>query len=163
MEKKEIKYPYLPEGRTIFYVGADNSYMQAAKELWDIGGCAKQPTAAVVVKNGQIIGRGTNAGIRTLECARWGSPTGTNYGPCKDVCHQEGHAEAMAIKDTIKNGLNPQGADLYLYGHWWCCQGCWEVMISAGIKDVYLLEGSENLFNPEINLEMKDWGRPKEG
>lgn len=161
MENKGIKYPYLPEGRTIFYVGADNRYMQAAKELWDIGGCAKQPTAAVVVKNGQIIGRGTNAGIRTLECARWGSPTGTNYGPCKDVCHQEGHAEAMAIKDAIKTGFNPQGADLYLYGHWWCCQGCWEAMISAGIKDVYLLEGSENLFNPEINLEMKDWGKPE--
>lgn len=161
--EKNITYPYLPEGRIIFYVGADNNYMQAAKKLWDIGGCAKQPTAAVVVKDNQIIGRGTNAGIRTLECARWGSPTGTNYGPCKDVCHQEGHAEAMAIKDAKKNGFNPQGADLYLYGHWWCCQGCWEAMISAGIKDVYLLEGSENLFNPEINLEMKDWGKPKEG
>jgi len=159
--EKNIKYPYLPEGRSILYVGEDNSYIQSAKELWTIGGCAKQPTAAVVVKDGKIIGHGTNAGIKVKECPRWGSPTGTNYGPCKDVCKQEGHAEAMAVKDAIKNGFNTQGADLYLYGHWWCCQNCWGVMMKAGIKNVYLLENSENIFNPEINLEMKDWGRPR--
>jgi hypothetical protein len=34
-------------------------------------------------------------------------------------------------------------------------------MIKAGIKNVYLLENSENIFNPEINLEMKDWGKTK--
>lgn len=159
--RKIIKYPYLPEGRAILYVGEDNNYMQSAKELWAMGGCAKQPTAAVVVKDGKIIGQGTNAGIRVLECPRWGSPTGTNYGPCKDVCKQEGHAEAMAVKDATKNGFDTQGADLYLYGHWWCCQNCWEAMIKAGIKNVYLSENSENIFNPEINLEMKNWGKPK--
>ena len=159
--EKIIEYPYLPEGRSILYVGEDNNYMQSAKELWTIGGCAKQPTAAVVVKDGKIIGHGTNAGIKVKECPRWGSPTGTNYGPCKDVCKQEGHAEAIAVKDAIKNGFDTQGADLYLYGHWWCCQDCWRVMIKAGIKNVYLLENSENIFNPEINLEMKDWGRPR--
>jgi deoxycytidylate deaminase len=67
----------------------------------------------------------------------------------------------MAIKDVATNGLDCQGADLYLYGHWWCCESCWKAMIAAKIRNVYLLENSENLFNPEINLEMKDWGRPK--
>jgi deoxycytidylate deaminase len=160
MEEK-IKYPFLPAGRTILYVGLDDPFMRVAKELWAVGGCVKQPTAAVVVKNGKIIGQGTNAGIRVLECPRWGSPTGTNYGPCKDICKQEGHAEAMAVKNALKKDHDIQGADLYLYGHWWCCQNCWETMIRAGIKDVYLFTNSWNLFNPEVNLEMKNWGRPK--
>lgn len=37
--------------------------------------------------------------------------------------------------------------DLYLWGHWWFCEPCWNAMIEAGIRDVYLLENSEVLFN----------------
>ena len=48
---------------------------------------------------------------------------------------------------TFESGHNTKGADLYLWGHWWCCESCWNVMISAGIRNVYLLENSEILFN----------------
>lgn len=157
----DIKYPFLPLGKTLLYVGASNAYMKEAQDLCKNSGCVKQPTGAVIVKEHKIIGRGTNAGIKMAECARWGSPTGTNYGPCKDICRQMGHAEAMAINDAIKNGFDSRGASLYLYGHWWCCQNCWQAMIKAGIKEVYLLDESWTLFNPDINLAMKNWGKPK--
>ena len=57
----------------------------------------------------------------------------------------------MAIKDAITKGNQDKlpGADLYLYGHWWCCEPCWNAMINAGIKNVYLLKKSEVLFNLE--------------
>jgi deoxycytidylate deaminase len=34
-----------------------------------------------------------------------------------------------------------------MWGHWWCCKPCWDNMIAAGIKNVYVIEGSEILFN----------------
>ena len=160
-ETGEVKFPYLPEGRKIVYVSLDNEFMAEAKSLCDASGCAKQPTGAVIVKNGKIIGRGSNAGEKVSECPRWNSPTGENYGPCKDVCKQEGHAEATAVKDMMKNQTDYEDADIYLYGHWWCCKGCWDAMIQGKIKNVYLLDKSWEMFNPEINTEMKNWGKPK--
>jgi deoxycytidylate deaminase len=160
-EKKEVKFPYLPEGREILYVDINNPFMIAAKDLCKTSGCVKQSTGAVIVKNGQIIGRGTNAAKLVLECPRWGSPTGENYGPCKDICKQEGHAEAVAVKDMMAHQTDYQDADLYLYGHWWCCRNCWESIINGKIKNVYLLDNSFQLFNPENNPEMQNWGKPK--
>lgn len=157
-----IQYPYLPEGKAIKYVGLDNEFMKAARDNLDHRGCVKHPTSAVVVKDGKIIGQGTNAGKHVEICPRWGSPTGTNYGPCKDVCEQEGHAEVTSIGEAVNNGYDTVGADLYLYGHWWCCKPCWDAMIEAGIKDVYLLEKSWELFNPDVNVSMQEWGKPKE-
>ncbi len=144
MEK--IPYPYLPQGREIKFVKGDNPYMIAAKEIASKSGCVKQPTGAVIVKNGEIIGRGTNAGKKVEKCPRVtrGSKTGEDYYLCKEVCLQQGHAEAQAIKNAQ---LDTRGADLYLYGHWWCCRDCWDKMIAAGIKDVYLLENAYQKFN----------------
>lgn len=158
----EIKYPYIPEGKEIKYVGLDNEFMLAAKEILDHEGCIKHPTAAVVVRGGKVIGRGTNAGKYVEVCPRWGSPTGENYGPCKEVCKQEGHSEVTSIKNASENGNETNGADLYLYGHWWCCENCWNKMINAGIRNVYLLDKSWELFNPEFNHKMKSWGKPKD-
>ncbi|MDO9231070.1 MAG: deaminase [bacterium] len=162
VKKNKIEYPYIPKGKEILYVGEDNEFMQEAKRISKETGCAKQATGAVIVREGNVIGKGTNAGERVTECPRWGSKTGENYGPCKEICKQEAHSEVASIDDAIKKGENTKDADLYLHGHWWCCENCWNKIIDAGIKNVYLLENSENLFNPEINKEMKEWGKPKE-
>ncbi len=53
------------------------------------------------------------------------------------------HAEARAVKNA---GVKAHGGDLYLWGHWWCCKPCWDAMISAGIKNVYLYTESQKLF-----------------
>lgn len=156
-----IVYPYLPSGREILYVPEDDVCMFIAKEASVASGCVKQPTGAAVVGWNSVIGVGSNAGRRVEECPRWGSPTGENYGPCKTVCRQESHAEVSALRDALNKGHMVSGADLYLYGHWWCCKDCWDKMIAAGIRRVYLAERSWEIFNPDINQEMKDWGKPK--
>lgn len=147
----KIAYPYLPEGREIKYVPADNPFMQEAREY------ARQHsldfnhhTGSVVVKDGKVAGRGSNGSDyhKTHGCDRLkrGIPTGEGYELCEG-CHPKNHAEPRAIADAKKNGHDTERADLYLWGHWWACEPCWKAMIAAGIKNFYLMEGSEKLFN----------------
>lgn len=151
MEPSSIKYPYLPEGWTIRYVPADNEYMAAAKAFAAAESKDKvMPGAAVLVKDGRIIGRGANGSDyhekHGCERIRQGIPTGQGYELCEG-CHPRNHSEPSAIADARARGEDTLGADLYLWGHWWFCEPCWTAMIAAGIRDVYLLEGSEILFN----------------
>lgn len=150
MYQSSIPYPYLPPNRLIKYVPADNIFMIEAKKLADASTCFFIKTGAVIVLNNQIISRGSNTGlVKVNTCPRQERQvaTGTHYEFCQEICGQEGHAEITAVKNAEKNRTETTNADLYLYGHWWCCEPCWAAMISAGIKDVYLVEGATELFN----------------
>jgi deoxycytidylate deaminase len=144
---ENIPYPYLPEGREIKFVAIDDQFMIEAIKMHDQSGCTDHPTGGVVVLNGKVIGRGTNAGKKVDICPRKDFPTGVGYNLCKEVCLQIGHSEATAIKDAIDNGYDPKGGDVYMYGHWWCCKNCWDAMIGAGIKNVYLVQDAFKKFN----------------
>ncbi len=147
---KLIVYPYIPEGRTIKYVPLDNEFMREAMRYAKEYSLDKnKPNGTVLVKDGVIIGKGANGSDYHLhhECerARLKIPTGQGYELCEG-CHPKNHGEPKAIKDAEDHGFDTKGADAYLWGHWWCCQSCWDKMVEAGIKDVYLLEGSEEVF-----------------
>lgn len=146
-----IQYPYLPEGRTIKYVPLTNEFMARAKEVSRLYSLDKvMPGGAVVVKDNIIIGEDANGSDyhETHECERvkQGCASGQGYELCEG-CHPDNHSERSAIIDARAQGNDPKDADLYLWGHWWCCEPCWTAMIEAGIRDVYLLEGSEKLFD----------------
>jgi len=156
---KKIDYPFIPEGREIFYVGEDNEFMRAAKEeCLSHSTDMNQPTGSVAVLNGKIIGKASNQARikhkkfaelhKRMLCVRklLKVKTGTKYWLCPGCAKFSDHSEARAVKDAKRNGYTTAGADLYLYGHWWCCEPCWNAMIEGGIKNVYLLEGSEELF-----------------
>lgn len=158
-----IKYPYLPLGRIIQYVPTLNEYMSAAQDVArEFRGELQQPNGVVVVKEGVIIGRGSIGMNYHFEngCERikHNMPTGVGYDLCPG-CSYENHGEANAIKDVAAHGKDAHDADLYLWGHWWCCEPCWKKMIDAGISNVYLLEGSEELFNKSSpnNIVGKDF------
>lgn len=140
--------PYLPRNRKILYVSPDNKYIKEAAKMLADSGCVKQPTAAIIVKNGRIIGRGVNAGKRVKVCPRVikGYPTGQGYELCRTECQQEGHCEVMAIRDALNRGNDPKGASMYLDGHWWICQPCWDEIIKVGISRVFLQKDSKKLF-----------------
>lgn len=154
-----IKYPYLPEGKCILYVADGNPFMQEAKHACrELSTESKQPTGAVLVKDGRVVARAANQSRiknRTLLklhnrfCVRklLHVPTGTHYWVCPGCATYREHAESRVICVARRAGVDTDGTDLYLYGHWWCCKPCWDVMIKAGIRDVYLLEGSEHFFN----------------
>jgi deoxycytidylate deaminase len=151
MDENTIAYPYIPDGKSIAYVTEDDGYMQEAQsEALEHSLDVAVKTGAVVVRGAQIIGRGANGSDyhKTHECERvkQGIPTGQGYELCEG-CSPKNHAEPKAIADALSHGADTQGADLYLWGHWWCCEPCWNTMVGAGISNVYLLRGSEVLFN----------------
>lgn len=157
MEKEapaEIAYPYLPEGRKILYVPEEHEWMQAAKRAAETKSLDKQfPTGAVVVKDNAIIGEGANGSIiheqMGCERKRLNIPTGQGYELCEG-CQPDNHAETGAVRNAIEKELLGQDADLYLWGHWWCCEGCWNWMNTHGIRNVYLAENAQERFTKKV-------------
>lgn len=96
-----------------------NKYMKIAKELSEdnlktnVGG----PFGACIVKNGKIIGKGSNHVL-------------SNNDPTA-------HAEVMAIRDACKNINSYDLSDCELYTFCFPCPMCLSAIIWANIKKVY--------------------------
>ena len=153
------KYPYLPEGREIKYVEESDIFIQEAKKYRDnFSTDHNHPTGAVIVLNNKIIGYGANQSAiknKTLLnfhkkyiCIRkiLRIKSGEKYWLCPGCASSIHHAETRAVNDALKKTDSIFNADLYLYGHWWCCKPCWDSMINAGIRDVYLINNADKLF-----------------
>ena len=106
-----------------------NEYMKIAKELSDdnlktnVGG----PFGACIVKNGKIIGRGSNHVL-------------SNNDPTA-------HAEVMAIRDACKNINSYDLTDCELYTSCYPCPMCLSAIIWANIKKVYYGNTKEDAAN----------------
>lgn len=151
--KSTKTYPYMPAEGRIDYVPADNEYIQAAKQFSRANSLDKvMPTGTVLVKDGKIIGYGANGSDYHdkygCERVRRGIPTGQGYELCEG-CHPKNHSEPRAIADAKARGNDTNGAEAYLWGHYWCCESCWNAMLAAGVKQVYLQENADILFNKE--------------
>lgn len=96
-----------------------NEYMKIAKDLSEdnlktnVGG----PFGACIVKNGKIIGKGSNHVL-------------SNNDPTA-------HAEVMAIRDACKNINSYDLSDCELYTSCYPCPMCLSAIIWANIKKVY--------------------------
>ena len=131
-----MKIPYLPEGREILYVEADHAFLQEARLYAEEHSSDHlHPTGAVIVRENEVLGRGANVshyhedhGCRRKEL---NIPTGEGYELCKG-CSPKNHAEQAAIADaqTRHSQEKIAEADLYLWGHWWCCESCWDCIIN---------------------------------
>jgi len=150
---KDITYPYLPNGRKIQYVDSRNPYIEAAKNFAKSHSLDKHmPTGSVVVYDNKVIGFGANGSEYHDEygCERVkrGIPTGQGYELCEG-CHPKNHSEPRAIKNSREShpDADLSQADLYLWGHWWACEPCWNAISEAGIRNVYLMSDSHEYFN----------------
>ncbi|MSU55135.1 MAG: hypothetical protein EXS46_01175 [Candidatus Taylorbacteria bacterium] len=157
-----ISYPYLPEGRTIKYVPAHDRFMRAAEDACrELSTDRQHPTSAVLVKDGVVVSSAANRAVlknsKLLAFHRKGwcvrkllkTPSGQKYWLCPGCASSKNHAETSVMRLAIKQGIDTEGADIYHWGHWWCCKPCWDSMIAGGIRNVYLLEESDKLFNPK--------------
>ncbi len=155
----DIQYPYLPEGKTIKYTSADDPFMIEASKVRDgQAGDTFFPVGSVLVKDGEVIGRGGNGfnkGPGQLHiCPRivMDCKSGEGYDLC--TFHDSpGHSEAMAVQDAIHNGKDPSGADIYMHGHWWACEPCWTQFLEAGGNDIYVLDDAHEQFTKEKMYE----------
>jgi len=150
----KINYPYLPTGKKIEYVTLDNKFMKIARNfaLSNLINKSLPITGSVITKEDKVLGFGASGGEyhKKIGCERvkQGCPPNQGYELCEG-CQYKNHSEQVAIRDAYKKGNYIQNADLYLWGQWWSCKSCWQEMINAGIKNVFLLENSEILFNRE--------------
>ena len=96
-----------------------NRYMELAKDLSDenLDTEAGGPFGACIVKNGRIIGKGSNHVISDND------PTA--------------HAEIVAIRDACKNINSYDLSDCELYTSCYPCPMCLSAIIWANIKKVY--------------------------
>ena len=96
-----------------------NEYMKIAKELANenVQTNAGGPFGACIVKNGKIIGKGSNHVLANND------PTA--------------HAEVMAIRDACKNINSYDLSDCELYTSCYPCPMCLAAIIWANIKKVY--------------------------
>lgn len=148
-----ITYPYIPQNQHIHYVSAEHPHILAAKAYAREHSLDKtMPAGSVVVLDDVMLGWGANGSdyhnTRACERVLQGIPTGQRYDLCEG-CHPKNHSELRAVADALAKGHKLAGASLYLWGHWWACESCWNAIIAAGITNVYLVDGSEKLFNKD--------------
>lgn len=154
-----VQYPYLPEGRAILYVPENNKYILAAKEIARTQSTDKQVSTGAVIVNAAgniLVGAANQSALKNkflLEthknwCIRklLKIPSGRKYWLCPGCASFRCHAESSAVEKAKKNHIDISNCDLYLWGHWWCCKPCWDKMIEAGIRNVYLMESVDKLF-----------------
>ena len=106
-----------------------NEYMKIAKELSEenLTTNAGGPFGACVVRNGEIIGKGSNQVLNNND------PTA--------------HAEIMAIRDACKNVKNYNLSDCELYTSCYPCPMCLSAIIWSNIKKVYYGNTKEDAKN----------------
>lgn len=125
--------------------------MQIAKEVAEqLSLDEAHKTGAVIVKNEKVLGFGWNgSAIHEIKgyCERKkrNMPSGQGYELCAG-CHGHFHAERRAIRMAMNNNENLENSEMYLWGHWWCCETCEKHITHYGISKVYLVENAKGLF-----------------
>lgn len=113
--------------------------------------CTRRKVGAILVRNKRVLATGYN-GVPTgvshcldVGCLRdkMNIPSGQRHELCRGL-----HAEQNAIIQAASHGVNIEGADLYCTNL--PCIICTKMIINAGIKNVYYLDG----YADELSLEM---------
>src|SRR5512145_3376711 len=113
--------------------------------------CLRRQVGAVLVKDKNILSTGYNgapSGVPhclDVGCLReqMGIPSGERHELCRGL-----HAEQNAILQAAHHGVSIEGADLYCTNL--PCIICSKMLINAGIKKVYYLEGYADTLSREM-------------
>lgn len=148
----------------------DEYYLGMAKEAATRGVCFRRSSAAVIVRDDQIISTGyTGAPRKTLDCFERGScfrdkldiPSGQRYELCRSV-----HAEQNAIINAARSGTSLLGGYMYIYGYShkkekpidaFPCFICKKMIINAGIKRVICSKKDGGLEVHNVKDWIKEW------
>ena len=111
-------------------IGWHDYFMNIAKQAATRSTCDRKHVGAVIVRDRTILSTGYNGSIR-------GMPH------CDDIGHQMDsghcvatiHAEANAILQSAKNGVNIDGAELYTTAS--PCWSCFKMVANSGIRRIY--------------------------
>ncbi|WP_013324836.1 deoxycytidylate deaminase [Gloeothece verrucosa] len=131
----------------------DEYFLMIAKLAATRSTCLAFPVGAVIVKDRQVLATGYN-----------GSPTGSVHCTAQGFCYpgltscdasstlpsRAVHAEANAIAQAAKHGINTNGSTIYVTLE--PCISCLKLIISSGIKEVFY----ETDFNKGEKILVRD-------
>jgi dCMP deaminase len=122
-------------------------FMNIARQVATRSTCDRKHVGAVVVRERTILSTGYNGSIR-------GMPH------CDDVDHdlENGHcvatvhAEANAIIQAAKNGVQVDGAEIYTTAS--PCWNCFKLIANSGIRQIYYGEFYRDEKSPQVAREL---------
>ncbi len=107
--------------------------MKIATEVATRSTCDRKFVGAVIVRDRMILSTGYNGSIRGLEhCSEIGHMMEEGH------CVATIHAEANAIIQAARNGVNISDATIYVTAS--PCWNCFKMIANAGIKKICFLE-----------------------
>ena len=111
-------------------VGWDEYFMNIARQAATRSTCDRKFVGAVIVRDRTILSTGYNGSIRGMpHCDEVGHEIENDH------CVATIHAEANAIIQAAKNGVNIDGAELYTTAS--PCWNCFKLMANSGIRKIY--------------------------
>ena len=107
-----------------------NYFMNIAREVATRSTCDRKHVGAVVVRDKTILSTGYNGSIKGLpHCDEVGCEMIDGH------CVRTTHAEANAIVQAAKNGIQINQSEIYVTAS--PCYDCFKLIANAGIKIIY--------------------------
>ncbi|MED5316512.1 MAG: dCMP deaminase family protein [Candidatus Neomarinimicrobiota bacterium] len=114
-------------------VSWETYFMNIAAEVATRSTCDRKHVGAVIVKDKTILSTGYNGSIKGLpHCDEVG------HEMVDDHCIRTTHAEANAIVQAAKNGVEINHAEIYITAS--PCYNCFKLIANVGVKSIYFLE-----------------------
>src|SRR5574339_221869 len=114
-------------------VSWDEYFMNIARVVATRATCDRKHVGAVLVRDKTILSTGYNGSIRGLpHCTEVGHTMEEGH------CVATVHAEANAIIQAARNGVQIEGADIYTTAS--PCWACFKLIANAGVKRVFFAE-----------------------
>src|SRR5262245_44306288 len=111
-------------------VGWHEYFMNIARQAATRATCDRKHVGAVIVRNRTILSTGYNGSIRGLpHCDQTGHEMEGGH------CVATIHAEANALIQAARNGVNIEGSELYTTAS--PCWSCFKLIANAGIRRIY--------------------------
>ena len=111
-------------------VSWETYFMNIANEVSTRSTCDRKYVGAVIVREKTILSTGYNGSIKGLpHCDEAG------HEMVDDHCIRTTHAEANAIVQAAKNGVEINKSDIYVTAS--PCYNCFKLIANAGIKTIY--------------------------
>ena len=111
----------------------ENYFMNIATEVATRSTCDRKHVGAVIVREKTILSTGYNGSIRGLpHCDEAGHEMVDGH------CVRTTHAEANAIVQAAKNGVEINLSEIYVTAS--PCYSCFKLIANAGIKTIYYKE-----------------------
>ncbi|MHA2504077.1 MAG: deoxycytidylate deaminase [Candidatus Kariarchaeaceae archaeon] len=123
----------------------DNYFANLAKHVASRSTCSRKQVGAVIVRDKNILSTGYNGSIKgEPHCSEVGCLVENNH------CVRTVHAEANAIVQAAKHGINIEGADIYTTAS--PCWYCFKLLANSGIHRICFSE----LYRDEKIMEYAD-------